>query len=799
MKKVIIIPLIALFAIALFRPALCRSKPEAVNEAFNLYQQGQEASQYGMYQEALSYFKKSLQINRKLNILRGISANLNEIGMAYDSLGHYDKALSRYEEALKIDRKLNTPQDIAIGLNNIATVYESLGQYDRALKCHEEALKIKRQLNVPQDIALTLGDIALVHARLGQYDKALASYEEALKIDRGLKQGIVGDLENIGSFYSAFGQYDKALASYEEALKIKREQDFPAESTAITLDNIGFLYLARKEYVELEKRFLNTEKEWEKKDYKGIKNTPLIEFYLATGRHGEALKILKGITLGEDADDASRIQLHMQYGLALRGNGMLEEASSELLKAVSLAEGMGPHLKEKPDLGETVLGDSSIRAYKSLVATLCERALHGEKADKKFSSYGKDLITNAFYFTEAAKARVFLEATANSAKRYSRGELPLKIRKEEGDILNQLSAIENHWEEIYLKYNEEAFKRMVKRKENLRKKLASLVFIVRNKYPLYAALNYPQPVPPEKLSLKDNEILLEYALGSDAGYIFKVSKAGVETVIKIPQGKEELEKQVLEFVLPLHAPETKDNFSPTSGNKLYKVLLEEALRGLPPDKDIIIIPDGILGLLPFEALVTMPQKDLKDAAFVGDSWKISYYQSAAVLALSRTLEPSQGKKPLFALRDLILDKKDLRNVAGIGKEPVLALSQKTGAGKDDVILTLNEVLDMKLEAETVVLRGQISNLSPLTGWGKTVEGEGVLNFSRAFHYAGARSVVVSLWKSAPKETIAYMGDFYRCIGEGKTGMEALILARREVKSKYPNPFYWASFILHGER
>lgn len=648
MKKRIIIFLIALSVMAPLRLAQGLPKTEAVSEAFELYQQGQEASGFGMYEEALSYFKKSLKINRRLNILCGISANLNEIGMAYDSLGQYDKALSHYKEALKIDRKLNIPRDIAIELNNAAVTYESLGQYDRALKYHQEVLKIRRQLNIPRDIAQSLSNIALVHVWLGQYDKALSHYEEALKIDRELNQGIVIGLEDIGSFYGTLGQYDKALASYEEALKIEREQNFPPESINTTLNNVDFIYLAQKKYGELEKRFLDAGKEGEKKDYKDIKNTPLIEFFLATGRHGEALKILKKITLGENMDVFSRIQFHLQHGLALRGNGMLEEASSELEKAVSLAEEPGRKAREKTGLGETILGSSSIRAYRALAATLSERTIRGEKTDEKFISYGKDLASNAFYFAEATKARTFLEAMANSAKGYSGRELPLKIRKEEGDILNQLSAIENRWEETYLK-NEEAFKRMVKRKENLRKKLASLVSILREKYPVYAALNYPQPVLPERLPLKDNEVLLEYALGSDAGYIFKVSKAGVEKIIRIREGKEEIERQVSEVVLPLHDLNTKDNFSLTSGNKLYKLLLEEALRGLPPDKDIIIIiPDGILGLLPFEALLATPGKDVKDAVFVGDRWKISYYQSATVLALNRTLKPSKAEKPFIS-------------------------------------------------------------------------------------------------------------------------------------------------------
>ncbi len=86
----------------------------------------------------------------------------------------------------------------------------------------------------------------------------------------------------------------------------------------------------------------------------------------------------------------------------------------------------------------------------------------------------------------------------------------------------------------------------------------------------------------------------------------------------------------------------------------------------------------------------------------------------------------------------------------------------------------------------------------VTGRGKMMEGEGVVNFARAFQHAGARSVVVSLWEVASEETVEYMKTFYGYLKDGKGRAEALRLTRQHIKSKYPNPFYWAPFILHGE-
>ena len=74
----------------------------------------------------------------------------------------------------------------------------------------------------------------------------------------------------------------------------------------------------------------------------------------------------------------------------------------------------------------------------------------------------------------------------------------------------------------------------------------------------------------------------------------------------------------------------------------------------------------------------------------------------------------------------------------------------------------------------------------------------VANFARVFQHAGARSVVVSLWEVASNEAVEYMTLFYQHLKEGKSRLEALQLARRAVKAKYPQPFFWAVFILHGE-
>ncbi len=130
-------------------------------------------------------------------------------------------------------------------------------------------------------------------------------------------------------------------------------------------------------------------------------------------------------------------------------------------------------------------------------------------------------------------------------------------------------------------------------------------------------------------------------------------------------------------------------------------------------------------------------------------------------------------------------------VQGIN-EPFILLGQVENREGDNGFLTMSKVLVLQLRADMVVLS------ACLTGCGKVMEGEGVVNFARAFQHAGAKSVVVSLWEVASKETADYMTRFYGHLKTGKNRAEALRHARSEMKSLYPNPFLWAPLIIHGE-
>ncbi len=87
-----------------------------------------------------------------------------------------------------------------------------------------------------------------------------------------------------------------------------------------------------------------------------------------------------------------------------------------------------------------------------------------------------------------------------------------------------------------------------------------------------------------------------------------------------------------------------------------------------------------------------------------------------------------------------------------------------------------------------------------TALGKLVTGEGMVGLTQAFFFAGASSVVASLWNVNDEATARFMSLFYGHLGDGLSRAEALRLARVDLRrdERYRHPYYWAPYILLGE-
>ncbi|MEW6533092.1 MAG: tetratricopeptide repeat protein [Thermodesulfobacteriota bacterium] len=124
-------------------------------------------------------------------------------------------------------------------------------------------------------------------------------------------------------------------------------------------------------------------------------------------------------------------------------------------------------------------------------------------------------------------------------------------------------------------------------------------------------------------------------------------------------------------------------------------------------------------------------------------------------------------------------------------EPMLVLTLVPPG--TDGLLKASEVMGLKMNASVVTL------VACQTGLGRQVSGEGTMGMGRAFQYAGAKSVLMSMWSVAETSSIQLVQAFFTYLAQGQAKAEALRLARADLRNNgYDHPFFWAPFILVGE-
>src|SRR5439155_11500639 len=112
---------------------------------------------------------------------------------------------------------------------------------------------------------------------------------------------------------------------------------------------------------------------------------------------------------------------------------------------------------------------------------------------------------------------------------------------------------------------------------------------------------------------------------------------------------------------------------------------------------------------------------------------------------------------------------------------------------EDGMLTAEDVSGMDLLATDLVVLSACE-----TGLGDVRIGEGVFGLRRAFVVAGAKTLVMSLWKVPDAQTQELMPDFYRRLQNGEPRAEALRQAQLSLKARHPDPYFWGAFICLGE-
>jgi CHAT domain-containing protein len=111
---------------------------------------------------------------------------------------------------------------------------------------------------------------------------------------------------------------------------------------------------------------------------------------------------------------------------------------------------------------------------------------------------------------------------------------------------------------------------------------------------------------------------------------------------------------------------------------------------------------------------------------------------------------------------------------------------------NDGILTAYEAMNLNLDQTELVVLSACE-----TGLGAVEAGEGVFGLQRAFLVAGAKAVVMSLFKVSDDATQKLMVNFYKYWLESGDARKSFIAAKKDIRSEYKDPIYWAPFVMIG--
>lgn len=110
----------------------------------------------------------------------------------------------------------------------------------------------------------------------------------------------------------------------------------------------------------------------------------------------------------------------------------------------------------------------------------------------------------------------------------------------------------------------------------------------------------------------------------------------------------------------------------------------------------------------------------------------------------------------------------------------------------DAYLNLYDLYQLKLNAELVTLSGCATGMNVVTA------GDELLGLIRGLLYAGAQSLLLTLWDVHDQTTADFMEYFYRRVQNAASKASALQGAMDELRARHPHPYYWAPFALIGK-
>jgi len=630
-----------------------REKKDRIGEARTLGILAAACVGMGRYDNALVHGKRSLAIYRDLKSPDGLVTAHLALGGLHHCRGHYMKATTHYKKSLALAKRTGNRLAESSTLVFLGNIEINCGRYDKALPNYKQSLTIARDIGDKKREQSTLKTLGDYYRHTGQYDKALDHYEKSLAIAKSLRDwsGKAGALRGQAVIYAHRMEIREFVQRCRACLRVLGNAGYPYDEV---LDIFGYLLLRTGSTGWAEYLFRA-----------GGHRPSLPRVWLAQSRYKEAKDWYRKFLASEKQTGRVDRMFAAHTGLGMAYEGLDDHVASteHFRKAVELTEKLRSRLaveEREGFLDVRLHGFSRTAPYEGLVRVLLKMRKPNE----------------ALKTSEYTKARQFAENLFRMAPG-DRFGVPADILEKDLEINQQLTALVKRRQEAWECGNimaVESLQQLVREWEARRR---AHIRILREKYPLFAATKYPQPLDLRQTAIKDSEWVLEYEVTETGVGVFLVHGKEIVKAVFKPIKTRNLDRLVRKFREPLEVEEDKDNlvaklasFDLSAGKKLADLLLGDILSDLPQGAAVIIVPDDSVGSIPFEALVLNSSGEVKwdkkypyvsGAEFFGDRNPISYSHSLTALTLERTLRSRERPGPRrLVMADPVFDADDTR-------------------------------------------------------------------------------------------------------------------------------------------
>jgi len=584
---------------------------------------------------AMRRYRQALALYRQVGDRVGQANARNEIGILYAFQDRRDRALSELKEALQAYRALDRRAEAAKCLNNVAILHKRGGNYDDALRNYRDALRILRALEDERGTAITLSNVGLVYEQKGAYDESLRRHEEALQLYRTLEDsaGIARSLDNIGDVQVVQGQYQKALANFREALRIHRELG-NEQRVAGAHNGIGRVQFWRYEYDEALDRFRKAvQRHREIGDRSAVAGNlnDIGLVYQKQGRYEEAEVVLqRALRIHRDIDDrySTAATLHTigEFERA-RGN------EGEALRRYREAHRINRELGNTAGVAKTLDGIGNIRLAQDRLAEadsilrrsvrLTERLLQTASGDERRDFLAKEI--DRFHALVTTQVRAGRPEAALRTLERSRARL--LAERLSGDRSTGASIPPVDTLQRTLESNEAA---LLYANTDTERPITAFVVtqasVTVREIPDSTVLRQTRRRYDDALGrLRLREALV---MGPTQGASLLRRAKGV----KVGLGTEgTLANLVRLYRHDLSVTPAEATLSPERrhglGQTLYDLLIDPLEEDVAGKEELVVVPDGALGYLPFETLYTWREE------WLVERWRVRYVQSLRTLHL----------------------------------------------------------------------------------------------------------------------------------------------------------------------